>query len=185
MSPPIPTAIMNKTVQEYCCRTCGKSYYRPPSARGKFCSTSCYAKSLKKRVEIKCLSCGSFFYPNLGRKKFCSKKCHGKAILGELHPRWNNFLNTNTHVRTSQDYRLWSSKIKKRDNYTCQICGTRGVKLQTHHIIKFSVDEKLRTKDNNAITLCKTCHFLRVNRNEPQWESYFNFNLLTRGLLNE
>ena len=45
-----------------------------------------------------------------------------------------------------------------RDNYTCQYCGKKHVRLEVHHIIFRSMggtdDEK------NLITLCETCHKL-------------------------
>ena len=47
--------------------------------------------------------------------------------------------------------------VLKRDNYTCQCCGTHkeGIKLHVHHI------ESRKTGGNapgNLITLCEDCH---------------------------
>ena len=46
--------------------------------------------------------------------------------------------------------------ILHRDNYTCQVCGKKHVRLEVHHVIPRS---KGGTDDeNNLITLCEDCH---------------------------
>ena len=53
----------------------------------------------------------------------------------------------------------WSSRreaILHRDNYTCQICGKKHVRLEVHHIIYRS--QGGTDDENNLITLCKDCH---------------------------
>ena len=58
------------------------------------------------------------------------------------------------------DYEYSSRReaVLHRDNYTCQCCGKKHVKLEVHHIIFRSMggtdDEK------NLITLCEKCHKL-------------------------
>jgi 5-methylcytosine-specific restriction endonuclease McrA len=61
---------------------------------------------------------------------------------------------------------LIREKIRKRDDYTCKICGKKWVvgfrRLDVHHID--CVKEKTRQYDNyelekdNMITLCHKCH---------------------------
>ena len=46
--------------------------------------------------------------------------------------------------------------ILHRDNYTCQCCGKKNCKLETHHIIFRSRGGS--DDENNMITLCKECH---------------------------
>lgn len=53
--------------------------------------------------------------------------------------------------------------IKKRDGYTCQLCGARGTKLHTHHIRTFSECITMRDDPKNLITLCKNCHFYKAH----------------------
>ena len=56
------------------------------------------------------------------------------------------------------EYSSRREAILHRDNYTCQCCGKKHVRLEVHHIIFRSLggtdDEK------NLITLCEMCHKL-------------------------
>lgn len=56
------------------------------------------------------------------------------------------------------NYRYSSRReaVIHRDNYTCQCCGKRHVRLEVHHIIFRS--QGGTDDENNLITLCKDCH---------------------------
>ena len=56
-----------------------------------------------------------------------------------------------------------SAKIKGLDNYTCGLCGVRGVKLHVHHIEPWAAAPTLRFDPLNLISLCKDCHINRVH----------------------
>ncbi len=60
--------------------------------------------------------------------------------------------------RRTQQYKEWRVAVFSRDNYTCQICGKRGGKLNAHHISRYSRDIEHRTDVDNGITLCESCH---------------------------
>ena len=60
--------------------------------------------------------------------------------------------------RKSKEYSNWRTAVFIRDNYTCQICGQVGGKLNAHHIKHFAKDKKRRFDINNGITLCYECH---------------------------
>lgn len=79
----------------------------------------------------------------------------------------------NKIIRNSFEYRQWRSDIFTRDNFTCFICGIRGVDLNADHhpkmfyeIIKEynvkSFEDALRCEElwniNNGRTLCLDCH---------------------------
>jgi len=51
----------------------------------------------------------------------------------------------------------WAIKIKHRDNYKCQECGSEK-RLEAHHIKNWNDFKELRYDMNNGITLCKKCH---------------------------
>lgn len=81
-------------------------------------------------------------------------------------------------LKRSSRYDDWRRDVYIRDNYTCQICGQRGGKLNPHHLKPFSVliDElTIGIKDkegeyerllecdklwevDNGQTLCVSCH---------------------------
>lgn len=61
-------------------------------------------------------------------------------------------------VRRSTEYKNWRAAVFSRDNYTCQLCGARGVKINAHHIKPFATFPDMRTDIDNGITLCVPCH---------------------------
>jgi hypothetical protein len=51
----------------------------------------------------------------------------------------------------------WAKEVKKRDNYTCQDCGAKGVPMIAHHIRSWKTNRDLRFDVDNGITLCVPC----------------------------
>lgn len=78
----------------------------------------------------------------------------------------------NHKLRNLLQYRQWRSDVFTRDNYTCQTCDKRGVRLQADHIKRFidiireynikSSEEAVTCEElwniNNGRTLCIECH---------------------------
>jgi 5-methylcytosine-specific restriction endonuclease McrA len=60
--------------------------------------------------------------------------------------------------------------IRKRDNYTCYICGNIQDK-QKHSVHHIDYDKK-NCNSNNLITLCRKCH-CKTNHNRRMWRSFF------------
>ena len=56
------------------------------------------------------------------------------------------------------DYKLWRKTVFERDDFTCQICGRRGGKLQADHIKPWASYPELRFDVSNGRTLCVSCH---------------------------
>lgn len=52
----------------------------------------------------------------------------------------------------------WSAQIKKRDNFTCQICGRRNIYLESHHKWSYADYPEERTNLDCGICLCSDCH---------------------------
>jgi hypothetical protein len=99
----------------------------------------------------------------LKTQKYCSYQCRSKANAryGEKHPMWKGGITTeNEKLRKSLEYKAWRKTIFERDNYTCQLCGTRGKELNADHIKQWSKFPNLRFKVANGRTLCKDCHRL-------------------------
>ena len=60
-------------------------------------------------------------------------------------------------------------KIRKRDDFTCQLCGIKNYLGQAVHHIDY---EKNNCDPLNLITLCISCN-VKVNKNRNFWENYF------------
>ena len=60
--------------------------------------------------------------------------------------------------RNTKEYKQWREAVFRRDNYTCQICGQVGGKLNAHHIKRYRNAIDARTDIDNGITLCEECH---------------------------
>ena len=67
--------------------------------------------------------------------------------------------------RTQRNYFVNTSKeIKLRDDFTCALCGDRGVRLNVHHITPWSKEKSLRFNPDNLVTLCKPCHINKAHK---------------------
>ncbi len=94
-------------------------------------------------------------------------------LKGKDNPRWKGGISP-LRVRLYQcfQHRQWRSDIFTRDNFTCQWCFKRGVRLNAHHIKSFkqireenqitTYEQALNCEEmwniNNGITLCEECH---------------------------
>ena len=63
-----------------------------------------------------------------------------------------------TASKYSKILKYWSLSVKKRDDYTCQICECKN-NLISHHIFYKALYPKLSLNINNGITLCRGCHY--------------------------
>lgn len=93
------------------------------------------------------------------RCKGCSLEETSERMKGSGSPFWKGGINgENDTLRHRKEYKTWRTAVYERDGYTCQCCGTRGNKLNAHHINQFSDYPELRYDINNGITLCENCH---------------------------
>ncbi len=72
------------------------------------------------------------------------------------HPNWDGGISYPERTRFNNTIR---SLILERDDYTCQMCGERGGKLQVDHIKNWCDHEDLRFDVDNCRTLCMACHY--------------------------
>lgn len=56
------------------------------------------------------------------------------------------------------DVGRWRTRVKRRDKYTCRLCGSNSKSLAVHHIFPFSMYYDLALETDNGITLCRSCH---------------------------
>jgi len=93
------------------------------------------------------------------KKKVSEGLLRSKLNKGENHYNWKGGINpVNDTIRKSYEYRLWHDSCLERDNYTCQISGKNGVKLNVHHINNFADFPELRTSIENGITMTEELH---------------------------
>ena len=86
-------------------------------------------------------------------------KLNPDYLDGDKHWNWQGGKTSdNLRIRGGREYREWRKDVFKRDDWTCQVCKTRGGFLHSHHIMAFAKFPELRTDLNNGQTLCKSCH---------------------------
>ena len=108
-------------------------------------------------------------------------------MVGDKHPNWKGG-RANLYVRLREFFKVHQAqKVLERDNYECQMCGSKH-SLQVHHIKHFkdifeeillenkdfknNEDElyKIITNDkrfndlDNLVTYCKECHLFKVHK---------------------
>ena len=167
------------------CGTCTNVFsvwpFKLKAGKGKFCSRSCYAESLKGKKHTQehkgKISASLQGVVNAGQFKkgivppTAFKKGHimsvesrikiGAAEKGEKHWNWKGGISpVNELLRNCVELRLWRKAVFERDNFTCQAegCGAVGVTLNADHIKPFSLYPELRFAIDNGRTLCVPCH---------------------------
>ena len=120
-----------------------------------------YKKGHKNSLEIELKRGRSISIAKKGKPKVSpNEKTRDKladVIRGERNRNWKGGITPITELRISGDWR-WRKlreEIKKRDNFTCQVCGKKGVIV--HHIKPWSIEEP-NNEPENLITLCRSCH---------------------------
>jgi len=93
------------------------------------------------------------------RKPFVKEGEDGRRMAGPTHYAWKGgVVPENQRLRSGWEYAEWRKAVLRRDNYTCQICGIRGGKLQADHIFAWSTHPELRFELSNGRALCVPCH---------------------------
>jgi len=72
----------------------------------------------------------------------------------ETKPRIDNYRQKYLDYLQSPEWHAVSLAIKKRDNFTCQSCGSTS-NLQTHHI---TYKNLFNEPDEDLICVCQPCH---------------------------
>ena len=111
--------------------------------------------------------------------------CLRDELVGENHHSYNpnktdeerlkgrHILGKHTKVK-------FRNKIYQRDEYTCQICGQVGGKLNAHHLDGWNWAKDKRFTTSNGVTLCEDCHskfhnvYGKGNNTKEQFEEFKN-----------
>jgi len=93
-----------------------------------------------------------------------SDSLFGKYI-GEKNPHWKGGYDGSRY-----GYGWWAIKegILERDNYTCQGCGTKLLRLVVHHID----GDKENITDYNLVTVCYSCN-TKASYDEKYWQDFY------------
>jgi endogenous inhibitor of DNA gyrase (YacG/DUF329 family) len=158
---------------EITCKECNKRWMEWESNKRKFWSRKCFNSDWVSNISIankirglgvkiyKCKHCTKEFKNQRSNHRiYCSRKCSNQytlitreKVLGAKNPLWNG----GSSLRQIRP-KWWRLAVFNKDNYTCQMCFTRGSDLQADHIRPWWAFPELRFDITNGQALCKTCH---------------------------
>ncbi len=147
------------------CLVCGKKFraikdYK--EKKQKYCSKGCWSK--RATIIKKCKYCNKNIKTSKSiNKKYCNNKCrdmdYRERLKGKNAPAWKGGKTKESKcMRTRKAYRVWRESVFKRDDWTCQRGGAKGVYLEAHHIKEISKFPELIYDVDNGETLCLGCH---------------------------
>lgn len=175
---------------QFICKNCNEIFktekYHADCRKRKFCSDECYSEHISHKIEYNCVICNKIKSrkPSQVGVKVCSRKCFNIWKRGSNNSNWNG-------GSSFEPYSLeWTKElrnyIRKRDNYTCQLCDI----VEQEHIKKYGriltvhhMDyNKKNCNEENLITLCVKCNS-QVNGTRDYWVAYFQCILENRGIV--
>jgi hypothetical protein len=131
----------------------------------------------KKRPDIALKMKGRIFSSETLKKKSIAQT--GKT--GSLCPNWKGGITPINHLERGKFQFYIQKQVLKRDNFTCQICGIKGGRLNVDHIQKWSEYVEGRFCIDNCRTLCVKCHykitFGKPMSKESKWGLYKSYKL--------
>jgi len=167
-----------RTLEKHCCIDCKKEITNYTAKRCRKCDAKNkfrikYNHPRWKNGKPKCTDCGKELSYYKGKR---CEKCNKKYLIGVKSP---NFVHGQGYAPYPIEFNdQLKLKIKKRDIYTCKVCGMTeeehiivyGIKLAVHHIDY----NKMNCKEGNLISLCNQCN-IRANYNKDYWFAYFMY----------
>jgi uracil-DNA glycosylase len=79
------------------------------------------------------------------------------------------------------NYLRWALEVKRKDHFTCVVCGKRGVELNSHHLNAWAQYPEQRYDISNGVCLDKHCHeefhsiYGKGRNTAEQFEEYKQF----------
>lgn len=128
-------------------------------------------------LQVICYNCKKWFTPKLTDVKrrimaisgkisgeqhfYCSDDCkHTCDVFWQITRRKSEIVSNRPYVDPE-----WRHMALERDGYECQICGSK-INIDVHHIEPATQNPILSNDVDNAITLCKNCHYGKVHKNK-------------------
>jgi HNH endonuclease len=115
-----------------------------------------YQKEYREKNESK-LKVYTKKYIKLHKKEKVEYDAKYKKNKCEINPDYKQQLGIGWYVACVIKF-----DVLKRDNYECQLCGSKK-ELKLHHIIPKQIAPNKIEDLNNLITLCKTCHLYKAH----------------------
>lgn len=156
------------------CINCNKEFKSKRRGKtgqnAKFCSISCITsftwRGRRHTLETK--------------KKISETRKKKKIMVGIKNPNWKGGITSQNKLDRVRFTHEMRDMIFERDNYTCQLCGIRGVDLQVDHIQSWAEYIELRFSMDNCRTLCAKCHYqITFGRSMPMEVKTWGKNLKT------
>jgi len=135
----------------------------------------------KEKIKVNCDYCNKIIevFPCRIKKNkhfFCNRECKSKyfiehgVLAKENNGSWLGGISFEPYGLEFNG--KLKSFIRKRDNYTCQICDKKenGRAHCCHHVDYC----KQNNEPENLVTLCNSCHS-KTNSNRQYWQNYFEF----------
>ncbi len=96
---------------------------------------------------------------HMGKKGYTAWNKGKEGLKGSLNPAWKGGITPSNKLERKRFRNTVLKLVLERDNYTCQLCGERGVDLQVDHIQSWAEYIELRFSMDNCRTLCAKCHY--------------------------
>lgn len=77
---------------------------------------------------------------------------------GVAHAKYRGNKKARETAKARYEYQTWRTAVFTRDDFTCQECRMRGVRLHAHHVKPWADFPELRLDIANGVTLCERCH---------------------------
>lgn len=96
---------------------------------------------------------------HLGHKvSEATKKKKSLMQMGSGNPNYRGGFYPQSKLQRNRFKKTVAKEVLKRDNYTCQLCGSKD-DLHVDHIQSWAEYVELRFEMNNCRTLCMKCHY--------------------------
>ena len=129
--------ISNNKKSKSNCITCWVEFaYYTSNSKWQYCSQSCYDVSKRWKIRI----------DQSNFMKWNKNMCWYKFSIEQVQKRsWENAYNWKWwisglyhRIRKLKVFMEWRSSIYQRDNFTCQDCWLKWIRLECHHIIPYA-----------------------------------------------
>ena len=101
-----------------------------------------------------------------------------KGLYGVMKA-WNKGLGKGSRDKRGKEletgrHTKWRKEVFERDDYTCQKCEQKGVRLEADHIKMWALYPELRYDIENGQTLCRKCHIEKTRKDLRKfWKNQF------------